>query len=130
LQQLASSGQATPVGGSFDRFEIAGQAIPAPNNRNGDVAFFAALVRNNAEEGLFIAIGYRISKLAAAGDIIPSGEQIADFTDHPRLALNDTGTVAFVTALAGRATGGAFVAADGKIEPVSGARHPTFPGVP
>jgi len=130
LQQLASSGQATPAGGSFDRFEIAGQAIPAPNNRNGDVAFFASLVRTNAEECLFIAIGDRISKLAAAGDIIPSGEQIADFTDHARLALNDTGAVAFVTALAGRATGGVFVAADGKIEPVvlSGAAAPDISG--
>src|SRR5437667_5753327 len=48
LQQLVSSGQPAPVGGSFDRFEIGGQAIPAPSNRNGKVAFFATLIRSEA----------------------------------------------------------------------------------
>jgi hypothetical protein len=55
LQQLVSSGQTAPVGGSFDRFELSGQAIPAPSNRNGAVAFFASLIRSEADEGLFIA---------------------------------------------------------------------------
>ena len=120
LQRLVSSGEVAPVGGSFDRFDIAGQAIPAPSNRTGDVAFFAGLARGEAEDGLFIAIGDRISKLAAVGDVVPCGERIADFTDHPGLALNDAGTVAFVTALAGgRATAGVFVAIDGKLAPVA-----------
>jgi hypothetical protein len=131
LQQLVASGQAAPVGGSFDRFDIAGQAIPAPNNRNGDVAFFAGLVRSKAEEGLFIAVGDRIGKLAAVGDAIPSGEHIADFTDHPGLSLNDAGAVAFAAALAGgRATGGVFVVTNEKIEAMalSGAAAPDIPG--
>lgn len=91
LQQLVASGQAAPVGGSFDRFELAGQAIPAPTNRNRDVAFFASLVRSMADEGLFLAAGDRVSKLAAVGDLIPSGEHIADFTDRPGFALNEAG---------------------------------------
>jgi hypothetical protein len=131
LQRVVSSGQLAPVGGSFDGFEIAGQAIPAPTNRNGEVAFFASLVRSQAGEGLFIAIGDRIDKLAAAGDVMPGGEHIADFTDRPGLALNEKGAVAFVAALAGgRATGGLFIAAAGKIEPItlSGAEAPDIPG--
>src|SRR5260370_10361254 len=84
LQQLVASGQAAPVGGSFDRFELAGQAIPAPNNRNGDVAFFAGLIRSPADEGLFIAAGDRVSKLAPAGDRVPRGKPIGAITDRPR----------------------------------------------
>lgn len=119
MQRLVSSGQPAPVGGSFGGFEIAGHAIPAPNNRNGEVAFFASLARSQAEEGLFIAIGDRIGKLAAMGEAMSGGEHIADFTDRPGLALNQGGAVAFVAALAGgRATGGVFIA-DGKIERVA-----------
>src|SRR5690242_20278752 len=101
LQQLVSSGQTAPVGGSFDRFELAGQAIPAPSNRNGAVAFFASLIRSEADEGLFIAVGDHIGKISAVGDVIPSGERIADFTERPNLALNAAGAVAFVASLAG-----------------------------
>ncbi len=120
LQQLVSSGQSAPVGGSFDRFEIGGQAISAPSNRNGEVAFFATLIRSEADEGLFIAVGDQVAKLAAVGDVIPSGERIADFTDRPAIALNAQGAVAFVAALSGgRATGGVFVAGGRKLEPVA-----------
>src|SRR5260370_259240 len=79
LQELGGGGQGGPVGGSFDRFELAGQAIPAPSNRNGDVAFFASLVRSTADEGLFIAADDRVDKLAAVGDLMPSGEHNAEF---------------------------------------------------
>jgi len=132
LQPVVSAGQAAPVGGgSFDRFELAGQAIPASSNRNGDVAFFASLVRSKADEGLFIAAGDRISKLAAVGDVIPSGEHIGDFTDRPGVALNEAGVAAFVAALAGgRATGGVFIATNGKLDPVvlSGGAAPEMAG--
>jgi hypothetical protein len=131
LRQLAASGQATPLGGSFDHFDLAGQAIPAPSNRNGDVAFFASLLRAKSEEGLFIRTGDEIAKLAAIGDLVPGGERIADFTDRPALALNGAGTVAFVAELAGGvATGGVFIAAHRRIEPValSGAAAPGIPG--
>jgi hypothetical protein len=131
LQQIVTGGQPAPVGGSFDRFDIAGQAIPAPTNRNGDVAFFARLVRTTAEEGLFIARKERIDKIAAVGDVTPGGERIADFTDHPVLALDKAGAVAFAAALTGgRATAGVFLAARGKIEPIalSGGAAPDIAG--
>ena len=131
LQQIVASGQTAPVGGSFDRFEIAGQAIPAPTNLSGDVAFFANIARGKAEEGLFIAREERIDKIAAVGDVSPGGERIADFTDHPVLALDKAGTVAFAAALTGgKATSGVFVAAHGKIEPIvlSGAAAPDIAG--
>jgi hypothetical protein len=131
LQQVVSSGRAAPIGGSFDRFEVAGQAIPAPANRNGDVAFFASLVRSKSEEGLFFAAGDRISKIAAVGDVTPTGERIADFTDHPALALNDAGSITFTTALTGgKATAGVFLATRGKVEPImlSGTVAPDIAG--
>jgi hypothetical protein len=131
LQQIAVSGQLSPIGGSFDRFDVAGQAIPAPTNSTADVAFFANLVRGKAQEGLFIAKGERLEKIAAVGDIIPGGERIADFTDHPVLALNSSGTVAFAAALSGgKATSGVFLAGHNKIEPIalSGASAPDITG--
>src|SRR5580704_8890510 len=131
LQPLAASGDSVPIGGNFDSFELAGQAIAAPSNRDGTVVFFAGLARSKAEEGLFIARGGRIGKLAAAGDPIPSGERIADFTDHPGPVLNDAGAVAFAASLTGgKAAGGVFVAADGKLDPValSGAAAPEIAG--
>jgi len=131
VQQLVTGGQPAPVGGTFDRFDLAGQGIAAPTNRYGDVAFFATLVRSKAEEGLFIAKEERIDKIAAVGDITPGGEHIADFTDHPVLALNNSRVVAFAAALSGgKATGGVFAAAQGKIEPIalSGAAAPDIAG--
>jgi hypothetical protein len=128
---IVTSGEPTPVGGSFDRFDIAGQAIPAPSNRRGEVVFFASLVRSEADEGVFIAAGDSIRKIAAAGDSIPSGERIVDFTARPAFALNAAGAVAFPAALAGgRATAGLFVAAEGKLAPVvlTGAAAPEITG--
>jgi len=130
LQQLVSSGQASPVGGSFDRFELAGQAIPAPSNGHGEVAFFSTLVRSEADEGLFLVAGDRLGKIAVVGDIVPTGERVTDFTDRPSIALNDAGAAAFVAALAGgRATSGVFVAANGFIDAaaVSGATVSDIP---
>jgi hypothetical protein len=131
LQPIVSSGQPAPTGGSFDRFDIAGQAIPAPTNRNGDVVFFANLVRSKAGEGLFIARKERVYKIAAVEDVTPGGERIADFTDHPVLALDKAGAVAFAATLTGgKAAAGIFVVAHGKIEPIalSGAGAPDIAG--
>lgn len=101
LRQLLASGQPAPGGGTFDGFDLAGQAIPAASNRTGQVAFFAKLIRGAAQEGLFITHGNRIAKITAAGDRIPGGERIADFTERPGLALNQSGAVAFAAALTG-----------------------------
>ena len=131
LRQLLASGQRAPDGGTFDDFDVAGQAIPAASNRTGQVAFFAKLIRGAAQEGLFIVHGNRIAKIAAAGDRIPGGERIADFTERPGLALNGSGAVAFAAALTGgKATSGMFLAIGGKLVSValSGAAAPEIAG--
>lgn len=132
LRLVAAAGQPAPVAGIFDRFDLGGQAIPAPSNRAGDVAFFAGLIRGAAPEGLFLARGgRRIAKIAAAGDRVPGGERIADFTERPGVALAAAGDAAFAAALTGgKATGGVFLARDGKLRPValSGAAAPDIPG--
>jgi hypothetical protein len=131
LQAIVASGQASPAGGSFDRFDIDGQAIPAQTNRRGQVLFFATLLRSAAEEGLFLADGSRISKLAAVGDTVPSGERIAGFGEHPDAALNEAGAAAFAASLTGgRATNGLFLVAKGKTAAIAltGAAAPGIPG--
>jgi hypothetical protein len=131
LQLVAAAGQPAPVAGNFDRFDLGGQAIPAPSNRAGDVAFFAGVIRGAGREGVFLARGGRIAKIAAVGDRVPGGERIADFTERPAMALNDTGLIAFAAALTGgKATSGVFLARRGKFEAValSGAAAPDIPG--
>jgi hypothetical protein len=73
LQRIVGSGDPAPGGGSFDRFDVNGQAVTPSSNRAGQVAFFATLVRSRAEEGLFLATGERIERLAAVGDPVPGG---------------------------------------------------------
>jgi uncharacterized protein YbaA (DUF1428 family) len=131
LQLVAGAGQPAPAAGNFDRFDLGGQAIAAPSNRAGDVAFFAGLVRGAGQEGLFLARAGRIAKIAAVGDRVPGGERIADFTERPAVALDAAGEAAFAAALTGgKATSGLFLARDGKFEAValSGAAAPDIPG--
>ena len=131
LQAVAASGRPSPAGGSFDRFDIGGQAIAAPSNRRGEVAFFATLLRSPAEEGLFLAGAGGIAKLAAVGDAVPSGESIAGFGERPAAAINDAGTVAFAAALTGgKATSGVFLVEKGKTRAIalSGAAAPEVAG--
>lgn len=131
LQAIAASGQPSPAGGSFDRFDIEGRAIAAAANRQGDVVFFATLLRSAADEALFVARSTGISKLAAVGDSVPSGERIAGFGEHPAVAMNERGAVAFAAALTGgKATSGIFTAQNNKIAAValSGAAAPDIAG--
>jgi len=131
LQAIAASGQPSPAGGSFDRFDIDGRAVAAAANQHGDVVFFATLLRSAADEGIFFASGSGIAKLVAVGDAVPSGERIAGFGERPAVALNEPGEVAFAAALTGgKATSGVFVARKGKIAAValSGAAAPDIAG--
>jgi hypothetical protein len=131
LQLVVSAGQPAPIVGNFDRFDLGGQAIAAPSNRAGDVAFFAGLIRGAGQEGLFLARAGRIAKIAAVGDRVAGGERIADFTERPGIALNAAGEAAFAAALTGgKATSGLFLARDGRLRAValSGAAAPDIPG--
>jgi uncharacterized protein YbaA (DUF1428 family) len=131
LQLVVAAGQPAPAAGNFDRFDLGGQAIAAPSNRAGDVAFFALLIRGAGQEGLFLARGGRVARIAAVGDRVPGGERIADFTERPAVALDAAGEAAFAAALTGgKATSGLFLARDGRFEAValSGAVAPDIPG--
>jgi hypothetical protein len=120
LQAVAAVGDAAPVEGSFDGFDVETRIVPAPANRRGDVAFFARLLRGKAEEGIFLASGGRIVKLAAIGDAIPEGETIAGFGEQPAAAINAAGAVAFTAQLTGgRATSGVLLAQNGKLTTIA-----------
>jgi len=127
LRLVVASGQAAPTGGSFDRFDIESQPIVAPINASGHVAFYATLVRTKAREGIFLATGSRIAKVAAIGDVVAGGGVLSEFAKHPVPALNDADKLAFGASVAGaRATEGVFLASEGtlKVIALSGADAP------
>ena len=115
LRAVVRSGLAAPGGGRFDRFDVAGQPELAPVNGHGQVAFYATVLRAPAREGIFLAEGGHVTKLAAFGDSLQGGGTLAGFGEHPLPALNQAGHAAFTAHIAGgRATEGVFLAgADG-----------------
>ncbi len=127
LRAVATSGQAAPGGGSFDRFDVNTQPVIAPVNAKGHVAFYATLIRSKATEGIFLAKGTEIVKLAAVGDPVPGGGRLSEFAKHPVPSLNDAGKVAFIAAVAGaKASEGIFLSDGGKLTAIalSGAEAP------
>ena len=131
LRLVVAAGQPAPTGGSFDRFDVALQPIVAPVNAHGQVAFYATVVRTRVREGIFLATGSRIVKLAAVGDPVPGGGTLSEFAKHPIPSLNDAGKIAFGAALAGaRATEGVFVASESALVVIarSGTDAPGVPG--
>ncbi len=115
LRAVVRSGLAAPGGGSFDRFDVPSQAVLAPVNAGGQVAFYATVLHASGREGIFLAEGGRVAKVAAFGDPVPGGGTLAAFADHPLPALNAAGQVAFTAHLAGgRATEGLFLAGAGR----------------
>jgi hypothetical protein len=130
LRLVVATNQSAPTGGSFDRFDVASQPIVAPVNAHGHVAFYASLIRTKAREGIFLAAGRRIAKVATIGDPIPGGGILSEFAKHPVPALNDADKVAFGAAVAGaRTTEGIFLASEGTLKAIalSGADAPGVP---
>ena len=131
LQLVVASGQVAPTGGNFDRFDVASQPIVAPPNARGHVAFYSSIVRSKAREGIFLATGSRIMKVAAIGDAVPGGGILTEFAKHPIPALNDADKVAFGAAVTGAlANEGVFMATGGslKVIALSGTDAPGVPG--
>jgi len=95
IRQVAVAGQAAPGGGSFEHFSIEWLPVVAPVNDRGQVAFFATLLRSAASEGIFLASGSSITKIAVDGDRAPGGGTLSGFGKHPIPALNAHGSVAF-----------------------------------
>src|SRR3954470_4045333 len=95
VRLIAAAGRPTPVGGVFDRFDVATQPVVAPVNAKGQVAFYASILRNKTTEGIFLSGKGKLTKVAAVGDNVPGGGILTQFARHPVPALNDSGTVAF-----------------------------------
>ena len=120
LRRVVASGQPTPIGGIFDRFDVAAQPIVAPVNAHGHVAFYATILRNQATEGIFIAGSERITKAAAIKDSVTDGGYLSEFAKHPLPSLNDSDTVAFSASItAAHAGEGIFVAKDGAVKSIA-----------
>src|SRR5438105_13395664 len=64
LRPVVVAGDPAPGGGRFEHFSIEQLPIVAPINTKGHVAFFATLLRGPASEGIFLAAGGRISRIA------------------------------------------------------------------
>jgi hypothetical protein len=110
LRAIVRTGLPAPGGGRFDRFGVTAQPVAAPVNSRGQVAFYATVLRSSAREGIFIADGAQITKLAAFGDSVPGGGTLAEFAAHPLPSLNAAGHGAFVANIVGgRATEGVFL---------------------
>lgn len=120
LQRIVGTGQQTPIGGIFDRFDVESQPIVAPVNASGQVAFYATILRNKATEGIFLARGGHLTKVAAVGDSVPGGGILTQFAQHPIPSLNDSGTVTFGAAVSlAQASEGIFMAKDGKLTAIA-----------
>ena len=131
LRLIAAAGLPAPGGGSYDRFGLEMKVVNAPVNAQGDVAFFARLMRGSAEEGLFLWHDGRAALIAASGTKVPGGGTIAGFTERPTPALNADGRLAFaVTVEGGRASEALLSWSGGKLATLvqSGARAPGVPG--
>src|SRR5690349_4677091 len=118
LRAIVRSGLPAPGGGRFDRFDVTAQPVAAPVNARGQVAFYATVLRSPAREGIFIADGAQVTKMAGgrategvflagseglraialAGDDAPGlpGGVLVGF-DAP--SLNDNDELAFVASV-------------------------------
>jgi hypothetical protein len=130
LRAVVRSGLAAPGGGRFDRFGVTSQPIVAPVNAGGQVAFYATVLHAAAREGIFLADGGHVTKVAAFGDNLPGGGTLAGFGAHPLPALNSSKHVAFGAQVAGgRATEGIFLAGADGLQAIALAGDDA-PGVP
>jgi len=130
LRPVVRSGLAAPGGGRFDRFDVASQPTVAPVNARGQVAFYATVLHAPARDGIFLAGGGHVMKVAAFGDNLPGGGTLAGFGAHPLPALNSAGHVAFGAQVAGgRTTEGIFLAGVDGLQAIAVAGDDA-PGVP
>jgi hypothetical protein len=131
LRAVVRSGLPAPGGGRLDRFDVTGQPMAAPVNERGQVAFYATVLRSPAREGIFVAEGGQLTKIAAFGDSVPGGGTLAEFGAHPLPSLNAAGHAAFTAHIAGGgATEGVFLAGPGGLQAIalSGDDAPGMPG--
>src|SRR5262245_65288108 len=71
VRRVAVTGQPAPGGGTFDRFSVESLPIVAPINSRGQVAFFAAVLRGRAGEGVVLPPRPQARTRAPAGETAP-----------------------------------------------------------
>jgi hypothetical protein len=87
LRKIVVQGEPAPAGGTFAGFG------PPSINREGAVAFGAAVEGKAVPGGIFVASGGSIRMVVGAGDETPIGGIFAKFSE--RIGLSDAGTIAF-----------------------------------
>ncbi|HEY3067550.1 MAG TPA: choice-of-anchor tandem repeat NxxGxxAF-containing protein [Methylomirabilota bacterium] len=87
LQKIVAQGDPAPAGGVFAGFG------PPAINREGVVAFGAAVEGKAVPGGIFVWKAGQLRMVLGAGDETPIGGIIAKFSE--RLGLSDTGAIAF-----------------------------------
>ena len=105
LSKIVAQGDAAPAGGTF-----AGFGVPALNNV-GRVAFAAVVEGRTVPGGVFVADCAGIRMLVGAGEESPIGGIFAKFSE--RVALNDSGAVAFTAVLKDAAAAQAIFVVEG-----------------
>ena len=107
LQKIVAQGDAAPAGGTFAGFG------PPSLNRDGAVAFGAAVEGKAVPGGIFVSSAGRLRMVLGAGDETPIGGIFAKFSE--RLGLSDAGTIAFHGLLkAAPVAAGIFAIEDGR----------------
>jgi hypothetical protein len=107
LQKIVVQGDPAPAGGSFAAFG------PPSINRDGTVAFGAAVEGKAVPGGIFVWRAGRLQMILGAGDETPIGGIFAKFSE--RLGLSDAGMVAFHALLKGApVAAGIFAIEDGR----------------
>src|SRR5215470_7078210 len=111
IRKIVSQEDPAPAGGTFAAF-----GAPALSNR-GVVAFAAVVEGRGVPGGVFTVLDGRVRMLAGAGDSTPLGGIFAKFSE--RVAIDDTGSVAFIALLKGASVPSAlFVAEEDRLRKV------------
>jgi hypothetical protein len=111
VRKVVGQEDPAPAGGTFAAF-----GAPALNNR-GVVAFAAVVEGRGVSGGVFTVLDGRVRMLAGAGDGTPLGGIFAKFSE--RVAIDDTGSVAFIALLKGAPVSSAlFVAEENRLRKV------------
>ena len=121
LRKVVLQGDPAPAGGSF-----AGFGVPVLNDR-GHIAFPAVVEGRAVPGGLFLADGGPLRMMVGAGEPTPLGGIFAKFSE--RIALNETGTLAFLATLKDApVASGIFTAGSGGVRPVVALGDPAAGG--
>ena len=112
LRKVVAQGDPAPSGGTFAAFG------PPTINRDGAVAFGAAIEGRSVPGGIFIWKADQLRMVLGAGDETPIGGIFAKFSE--RIGFGDQGTVVFHGQLKGApAAAGIFAIQDGRTQAVA-----------